>query len=293
MSIQQLQRNVNQLNKDIISLEKKMAELTKKEAEKSKKIISIEATITKNTSAPLLRSKSKQIENLRKDITKILIDKATISKKIADKKNKLSNENIKLQKENEAQSKKAIKQQQNIFSTYEKQISELTNQIENQENQMTNTSTIFNSDDEIEYDVFISHATEDKITFCDEFVKILQDDYKLNVWYDRDSLEWGDNIRTEIDTGLKKSKFGIAILSKSYFKKYWTNYELEGLFQRESNSSKLLLPIWHDITKQEVQQFSPTLSGKMAMNTAILTPHEIAEKLNAILVSAQEIENDE
>jgi len=142
---------------------------------------------------------------------------------------------------------------------------------------------IFNSDSKEEYDVFVSHATEDKENFSDEFVRILQEKFGLKVWYDAASIKWGDSIRTEIDRGLKKSKFGIVILSRSYIKKYWTNYELEGLFQREGNGGKLILPIWHDITKQEVQQFSPSLSGKMAMNTAIMTPYEIAEKLNELL----------
>lgn len=33
----------------------------------------------------------------------------------------------------------------------------------------------------------------------------------------------------------------------------------------------------------QVQQFSPSLAGKMAMNTAFMTPDEIAEKLNELL----------
>lgn len=72
-------------------------------------------------------------------------------------------------------------------------------------------------------------------------------------------------------------------MSRSYIGKYWTNYELEGLFQRESNGGKLILPIWRNITKQEVQNFSPSLAGKMAMNTAFMTPKEIAEKLHELL----------
>ena len=133
------------------------------------------------------------------------------------------------------------------------------------------------------YDVFVSHSTEDKESFANEFVQLLQDNFGLKVWYDAISIQWGDSIRTEIDKGLKKSKFGVVILSRSYISKYWTNYELEGLFQRESNGGKLILPIWHNITKQEVQNFSPSLAGKMAMNTAFMTPKEIAEKLYELL----------
>ncbi|HIT87813.1 MAG TPA: toll/interleukin-1 receptor domain-containing protein [Candidatus Coprocola pullicola] len=47
----------------------------------------------------------------------------------------------------------------------------------------------------------------------------------------------------EIDKGLKKSKFDVVILSHSYIRKYWINYELEDFFQKESNGRKLILPI--------------------------------------------------
>lgn len=60
---------------------------------------------------------------------------------------------------------------------------------------------------------------------------------------------------------------------------------LEGLFQRESDVGKLILPVWHDITKKEIQDFSPVLAGKLAMNTAIMTTKEIAENLYKLLDS--------
>ncbi len=161
--------------------------------------------------------------------------------------------------------------------------------------QMTEQSVIANSSDNIynsdgteEFDVFLSHAAEDKESFCDEFSDILQEKYRLKIWYDSISIKWGDSIRAEIDKGLKKSKFGVVILSRNYIKKYWTNYELEALFQIESNGGKVILPIWHDITKKEIQEFSPTLAGKLAMNTGIMTPDEIAEKLDELFQSSLE-----
>lgn len=43
------------------------------------------------------------------------------------------------------------------------------------------------------------------------------------------------------------------------------------------------------LQKKEVQDFSPSLAGKMAMNTTIMTVEEIAEKLNELFkVSQQE-----
>jgi len=289
MSVEQAQRAVNQLNKEIADLEKKMADLVKKEADKTKKIGDTQRSITKNTSETTLRMKTHQIEGYQKELAKALTDKADINKKMADKRKRLSDATIKIKKEETAQAKSLAKQQANVYAIYEQQISDLTEQVKAQENIVSSRENLFNSNSSEKYDVFVSHATEDKESFCDEFSKILKEKYGLEVWYDSVSIQWGDSIRTEIDKGLKKSKFGVVVLSRSYIKKYWTNYELEGLFQRESNGGKLILPIWHDITKKEVQDFSPSLAGKMAMNTAIMTADEIAEKLNELFkVSQQE-----
>lgn len=288
MSVEQAQRTVNQLDKDIADLEKKMADLVKKEADKTKRIGDTQRSITKNTSQSTLQSKMRQIDSYQREIAKVLADKAAINKKLADKRKKRVDAVGKLQKEKATQAKTLAKQQKNVFTAYERQINELTKQIVMQENIAKEENIIFESNSEEEYDVFVSHATEDKESFSDEFVLILQEKYNLKVWYDVVSIKWGDSIRTEIDKGLKKSKFGVVVLSRSYISKYWTNYELEGLFQRESNGGKLILPIWHNITKQEVQNFSPSLAGKMAMSTAFMTPNEIAEKLNELL----DIKND-
>lgn len=288
MSVEQAQRTVNQLYKDIADLEKKMAALINKEADKTKRIGNVQRSITKNTSATSLKTKSHQIERYQKELAKVLTDKAGVNKRMADKRKRLSDATIKLQKEETAQAKSLAKQQEKVYATYEQQILDLTKQVKSQENFPLSNENLFDSNNTEEYDVFVSHATEDKESFCDEFSNILKDQYGLNVWYDSVSIQWGDSIRTEIDKGLKKSKFGVVILSRSYIKKYWTNYELEGLFQRESNGGKLILPIWHDITKKEVQDFSPSLAGKMAMNTAVMTADEIAEKLNELFGASQQ-----
>lgn len=288
MSVERAQRIVNQQNKDLVSLEKKLADLVKKEADKSKKIANTQKSITKNTSVSMQKSKKRQIEGYQKDLTKILTEKANINKKIADKKEKLSAATLKLQKEERSRAKSLTKQQEKIYDTYEKQILDLTNQVIEQSTNSASTSNVFTSDGTEEFDIFLSHAAEDKEGFCDEFSNILQEKYGLKVWYDSISIKWGDSIRAEIDKGLKRSKFGIVILSRNYIKKYWTNYELEALFQIESNGGKVILPIWHDITKKEIQDFSPTLAGKLAMNTGLMTPGEIAENLNNLFHNSQE-----
>ena len=286
MSISQYQNSLNQIDKDIANLEKKLASCANSEADKTKRISSIERSITKSTSASTLNSKLKQINSLNNEIARIVAQKADISKKIADKRTKRNELSLKVQKEQEKQVKKDLEERTRIEETYKRQIADLTKKFNDISFINNNTKPLVydNSTDE-NFDVFISHANEDKESFVDEFVEILKK-LGLKIWYDSDNLKWGDSIRAGIDKGLKKCKFGIVIISRNYISKHWTNYELEGLFQRESTDGKLILPIWHNITKKEIQDFSPVLAGKMAMNTALMTPDEIGKQLLELVNSA-------
>ena len=89
----------------------------------------------------------------------------------------------------------------------------------------------------------------------------------------------GDSLRRKIDQGLSKSRFGIIVISKSFIKKGWTNYELDGLMTKAVSGQQILLPIWHDITKQEVINYSPSLADKVARSTSQETVEEIAEEI--------------
>ena len=145
--------------------------------------------------------------------------------------------------------------------------------------------TIFvDSDDESkEFDVFISHASEDK----DSVVRPLAVALKakgLNVWYDEFELKIGDSLRRKIDQGLSKSRFGIVVISRSFIKKGWTNYELDGLMTKAISGQQVLLPIWHDITKQEVIDYSPSLADKVARNTSQETVEEIANEISDMIL---------
>ena len=99
-----------------------------------------------------------------------------------------------------------------------------------------------------QYDFFISHASEDK----DDIVRDLAEALRNN---------------------------GFVIISPSFVKKNWTEYELNGMVAREMNGHKVILPIWHKITKDEVLRFSPSLADKLALNTSIHTIDDIVENL--------------
>lgn len=136
--------------------------------------------------------------------------------------------------------------------------------------------------DRDEYDVFISHATEDK----DDVVRPLANALVaagLRVWYDEFELRIGDSLRRKIDTGLAQSRFGVVVLSHSFFAKNWPQYELDGLVTREMTGEQVILPIWHRITKSEVIAKSPSLADKVARNTSDFTIDEIAREIADVI----------
>ena len=137
-------------------------------------------------------------------------------------------------------------------------------------------------DNYMKYDVFISHASEDKESVVRPLAQSLVNQ-GLKVWYDEFELKIGDSLRRKIDRGLAKSRFGIVVLSKDFIKKGWTNYELDGIISKANTGEQVLLPIWHGITKQEVLDYSPSLADKVARNTASCTFEEIAKEIAELI----------
>lgn len=128
------------------------------------------------------------------------------------------------------------------------------------------------------FDVFISHASEDKDAVVRPLANALQL-AGLSVWYDEFELRIGDSLRRKIDRGLASSRFGIVVLSQAFFGKGWPNYELDGLVTRAVSGEQVLLPIWHNVSKQEVIGFSPSLADRLARSTATHTVEEIAAEI--------------
>jgi hypothetical protein len=132
------------------------------------------------------------------------------------------------------------------------------------------------------YDVFISHASEDKESVVRDLANALAAE-GLRVWYDEFTLRIGDSLRQKIDRGLAASRVGLVVLSPSFISKGWPNYELDGIVARSVSGEQTLLPIWHDITKQEVIDYSPSLADKVARSTGTHTVEEIAAEIADLL----------
>jgi len=115
-------------------------------------------------------------------------------------------------------------------------------------------------------DIFICHASEDKDAVARPIAEALIF-AGLEVWYDEFSLKLGDSLRRSIDNGLANSKYGVVILSHSFFVKDWPQEELNGLFAKEIGREKTILPVWHNISREEILRHSPIMADRVSVKT--------------------------
>lgn len=114
------------------------------------------------------------------------------------------------------------------------------------------------------YDLFLSHASEDKDPIARPLYAALTAK-GVSVWFDEATLELGDSLRRKIEEGLSRCRYGVVILSPRFLNKQWPQRELDGLVARETASGeKAILPIWYDLDDKMLLQYSPSLAERLA-----------------------------
>ena len=117
------------------------------------------------------------------------------------------------------------------------------------------------------YDVFLSHASKDKISYVEELKQTL-DLLGIDVFYDKDTIEWGDKWKEKIYEGLEKSEFAIIVISENFFGREWTEEELKNLLERQNaEGQKLILPIVHNITTDQLKEKYPKVADIQAIES--------------------------
>lgn len=114
------------------------------------------------------------------------------------------------------------------------------------------------------YDIFISHASEDKDAIVRPLATILER-LSVRVWYDEFSLQLGDSLTASIDKGLQESRYGLVVLSKAFLSKKWPEYEYRSLMTREIDGERVILPLWYDVTQDDIKNFSLYLADIKAL----------------------------
>lgn len=127
-----------------------------------------------------------------------------------------------------------------------------------------------------EYDVFISHANRDKEELIEDLYKSL-DKLGIQIFYDKESIEWGDNWKDKILNGVNKAEFAIIVISENFFGREWTERELNELLSRQNrNGQKLILPILKNISLEQLQQKYPSVADIQAIDSKNFSTDEIA-----------------
>ena len=285
MTISTTLSQLKSIEKDISSLNTKISKEKEREAKALDKIAKATKKLATAKTTTSLNSATREYQSAQKDLEKSRTEQAKFAKQLATKNSSLANKQKAL---STAQSKEREKQQKELDTIHQQLLSESQTKLEEF------TKLNMNKPVTKEYDVFISHASEDK----QDFVEPLTDALKaagINIWYDSDQIGWGNSIRQSIDKGLINSRFCIVVLSPDFIQKYWTNYELNGIFQKASDSNEnILLPIWHRVTMGEIKKYNLSITDTMAMNTGIHEIHEIVTALvNLIkLPTENEIQED-
>lgn len=216
------------------------------------------------------------------DISRKMDELTRVRQRILDGEEKQRKDQVKVIEKHRKADEKARKQLQGDNSKLAKDLNSLKQQLNAAiEAQAADTQPFVVENAEgrgTPYDFFISHASADKEDFVDSLVKQAEA-ADLNVWYDDSALGWGDSIRQKIDDGLRRSYFGVVILSPNFFSRPWTEYELDAIIQRDLSGRGRILPIWHRLSLDDVERHAPALAGRLAFPTSNYSTAQIVEEL--------------
>lgn len=126
-----------------------------------------------------------------------------------------------------------------------------------------------------EYDVFISHASKDKLDYVDLLYLNIQR-LGVKVFYDTESISWGDDWKQVILEGTEKSEFAIIVISENFFDREWTERELNEFLKRQNESGqKIVLPLLHGISVERLKEKYPFLGNIQVIDTERFSKEEI------------------
>lgn len=141
----------------------------------------------------------------------------------------------------------------------------------------------------IEYDLFLSHSSLDK----EKYVSELSDNLEskgLEVFEDVKVFKIGDSQTEMMNMGILNSRFVVVFLSHNFIKSGWSDYEFKSFLNREINEKRIIiLPIWHNVSYEDVRDYSPYLVDKFALDTGKYSIDEIVESISQVVEDSKQI----
>jgi hypothetical protein len=264
---------VKRLRDELVKLREQISRESSTVASKRKAAASARAQAARSKSSTTVQSKLREADRLEAAAVAAEKKRAGLEGKVATKEEALAGAQLKRDKEQSAAQKKAI-------DGLKKQADQAARQFNTPPLLAPRPRAAVGGDDEVTAsDVFLSHASEDK----DEIARPLADALiarGVTVWFDELNIRVGQSIRREIERGLRDARFGLVIISEHFMAKQWTQAELDALWGKKlASKEELLLPVWHKVTYDEVQQGLPLLAGLYALNTSTMSIDKIADLL--------------
>ena len=130
-----------------------------------------------------------------------------------------------------------------------------------------------------EYDTFLSYARIDGADIAVTLKDALED-LGVAVWFDEVAIVPGRSQSLQMDAGLRKACSGIALLTPAYLAgRFWTERELGVLLSKET-----LIPVLHNVTFDDVKEYSGILPDLAGFTTAQDNVLDIAQKIAAAIL---------
>lgn len=130
-----------------------------------------------------------------------------------------------------------------------------------------------------EYDSFLSYARIDGADVAGELRRDLES-LGVAVWFDEVAIIPGRSQSLQMDAGLRKARSGIALLTPAYLAgRFWTERELGALLSKET-----LIPVLHNVTFEDVKQYSGILPDLAGFTTERDSIADIATKIAAAVL---------
>lgn len=130
-----------------------------------------------------------------------------------------------------------------------------------------------------EYDSFLSYARIDGA----EVASQLRDELEslgVAVWFDEVAIIPGRSQSLQMDAGLRKARSGITVLTPAYLTgRFWTERELGALLNKST-----LIPVLHNVTFDDVKQYSGILPDLAGFTTQHDSVEDIAKKIAAAVL---------
>ncbi|MCJ7843627.1 TIR domain-containing protein [Lederbergia sp. NSJ-179] len=265
-----------------IQLQSKLMDARKKRDGKADKIIKLSNKRNKtNSDIQRIGSYNKELLKHEKDITQLV-------EQIRKNSESMNKYKAKVVKEQERQFKTIIKSMESQASTNEEYLNSYSEMSKKLDELSIDVKHSVQEKELIEFDVFLSHSSLDKDIFVSELSEKLSNK-GLKVFEDVKVFKIGQSQTDMMNMGILNSRFVVVFLSTNFIKSGWSDYEFKSFLNREINEKRvIILPIWHDVSVEDVRQYNPYLVDKFALNTKKFSLDEIVEHINQVVIDSMD-----